>query len=130
MICGLKQIPIDKITSSVLSFQALSYAWGKGAANDVIMLSNIQNRSASSNGEEEMSVACHFLIRANLLKALRRIRHPKQYVWIWADALCIDQSDKADKGQQIPNMPDIYSNAWNVIVWLGDDESGSKDSVR
>jgi hypothetical protein len=87
MIWGLKQIPIDKITSSVLSFQALSYAWGKGAANDVIMLSNIQNRSANSDGEEEMSIACRFLIRADLLKALRRIRHPKQYVWIWANAL-------------------------------------------
>jgi hypothetical protein len=36
--------------------------------------------------------------------------------------LCIEQTNECEKSQQIPKMPDIYSSAWNVIAWLGDDD--------
>ena len=38
---------------------------------------------------------------------------------LWVDAVCIDQTTRAEKGQQIPLMSDIYSAAQETIVWFG-----------
>ncbi|CAG8957651.1 hypothetical protein HYFRA_00010518 [Hymenoscyphus fraxineus] len=40
---------------------------------------------------------------------------------IWIDALCINQEDLAERGQQVSFMIDIYDRACEVIVWLGED---------
>lgn len=39
---------------------------------------------------------------------------------IWIDAICINQSDDAEKSVQVAMMADIYAGAKNVIVWLGE----------
>jgi hypothetical protein len=44
---------------------------------------------------------------------------------IWVDAICIDQSDDAEKSGQIPLMSDIYGKAKRVHIWLG---NGTEDS--
>ena len=38
----------------------------------------------------------------------------------WADAICINQEDDAEKGEQILLMEHIYSRAGTVYVDLGD----------
>ncbi|KAK4031797.1 heterokaryon incompatibility protein-domain-containing protein [Parachaetomium inaequale] len=72
-------------------------------------------------------------IPPNLALALRYLRpesgRPRT---LWADALCINQSDEADKETQIQIMDLVYANAREVVVWLGDyrgigeDELGDK----
>jgi hypothetical protein len=42
--------------------------------------------------------------------------------YIWIDALCINQSDNVEKAIQVPLMGSIYTNARQVIVWLGLEE--------
>ncbi|PSR77686.1 hypothetical protein BD289DRAFT_142389 [Coniella lustricola] len=39
----------------------------------------------------------------------------------WIDALCINQGDLEERSAQVRIMPQIYSKADCVIVWLGDD---------
>ena len=39
--------------------------------------------------------------------------------WIWADAICIDQSSLAERSQQVQLMRRIYQSAFVVLVWLG-----------
>jgi hypothetical protein len=39
--------------------------------------------------------------------------------YIWADAICINQSDPKEVGHQVRQMGSIYSTAERVIVWLG-----------
>lgn len=38
---------------------------------------------------------------------------------LWADAVCMDQSNKEECGQQVKHMALIYANAVRVLVWLG-----------
>ena len=38
---------------------------------------------------------------------------------IWVDAICINQDDPVEKGQQIAMMRDIFANASCVFSWLG-----------
>lgn len=37
----------------------------------------------------------------------------------WIDEICIDQSNFAEKNEQVRMMSDIYRNCEHVIVWLG-----------
>lgn len=41
------------------------------------------------------------------------------YVYIWADQVCINQSDNAEKAQQVQFMQKIYQSAVSVLAWLG-----------
>lgn len=130
--CALKPIEVDKIKASVLTFQALSYAWGDSAADHFITVYDLVNvaddlhhgqpRTADSGIEGSEPPLRVLPIRKNLFEALQRIRDTQRYTWLWVDAICIDQNCDPDKSCQLPNMPHIYSNAWNVIVWLGEEE--------
>jgi hypothetical protein len=59
-------------------------------------------------------------ITNSLDKAIRRLRHEKDSVMIWADQICIDQKTQAEKEAQVRLMPLIYSRALNTVIWLGD----------
>ncbi|POS73835.1 hypothetical protein DHEL01_v207766 [Diaporthe helianthi] len=41
--------------------------------------------------------------------------------FFWIDALCINQADLDERSAQVQIMPQIYTKASCVIVWLGDD---------
>ncbi|RSM11823.1 hypothetical protein CDV31_006591 [Fusarium ambrosium] len=38
--------------------------------------------------------------------------------WLWIDALCINQGDSTEKGQQVRQMGQTYEHAKKVFVWL------------
>jgi hypothetical protein len=63
---------------------------------------------------------CSINITYNLSSALRHIRDIKKDVTIWADAVCINQSDYQERSHQIQQMSSIYRSAARVIIWLGD----------
>jgi WD repeat-containing protein 55 len=46
--------------------------------------------------------------------------------WYWIDAICIDQNNLDEKGQQIPLMRDVYSKAEEVYAYLGGDSESVK----
>jgi hypothetical protein len=39
---------------------------------------------------------------------------------LWIDALCINQNDDKEQGEQVQQMGSIYSKAKRVIIWLGE----------
>jgi hypothetical protein len=49
---------------------------------------------------------------------------------LWIDAICINQEDNAEKGQQVQSMAKIYAKASRVIVWLGEAASDSNQALR
>jgi hypothetical protein len=48
------------------------------------------------------------------------------FLEIWVDALCINQLDEVEKSHQIRFMPSIYTNAFRVMMWLGEEEENTK----
>lgn len=107
--CSLKHFSIHQSPP----YRAISYTWGSpfsvGERNDTTKLETIVVDGKPL--EVSQSVAC-------ALKAMRDW-HPAPSEWIWADAICIDQSNVHERGQQVVLMSQIYSQADSVFVWLG-----------
>lgn len=84
-------------------FTALSYEW------DLVP------------GEGKVYVNDHALkVRKNLVEFLRVLREDVvQPVTIWADAICIDQSNIKERGHQVQLMRRIFRGATDVKSWLG-----------
>ena len=97
-----------------LVYDALSYTWGDASKTKTILV----------NG-------CQFDATENLHAALLQLRGFKQSddyrrnELIWIDALCINQKDDNEKSLQVQMMRDIFSEAAQVIVWLGIPEEES-----
>ena len=86
-------------------YEALSYAWGDPASLAAI---NINGRP--------------MLITTNLHSALQHLRDTDEPRIIWIDAICINQSDTDERSQQVGIMGDIYSQAREVQIYLGEVE--------
>jgi hypothetical protein len=39
---------------------------------------------------------------------------------LWIDSICIDQSSASERSLQVKLMSDVYQNAQDVLIWLGD----------
>ncbi|KAH6707740.1 heterokaryon incompatibility protein-domain-containing protein [Leptodontidium sp. MPI-SDFR-AT-0119] len=58
-------------------------------------------------------------ITATLDAALRDLRDASRVLRIWADALCIDQSNLTERASQVGLMAQIYSIAHHTVIHLG-----------
>lgn len=58
-------------------------------------------------------------ITLNLFLALQHFRKPDEERTLWADALCIQQTNPPEKGRQVQLMGQIYENSLRTLVWLG-----------
>jgi hypothetical protein len=90
-------------TSLDAEYSALSYAWGSTDRTQTIMLEGFS-----------------FPVTHNLHSALWHARDRKKRVSLWADAVCINQTDKDERGHQVVQMRSIYRAAAQVIIWLGE----------
>jgi hypothetical protein len=107
--CELRQYEVDDVPA----YEALSYRWGD---------SN-ERREITCNG------ARHF-VTASLRDALIRLRLTDEVRIVWADALCIAQSDDEEKSTQVRRMGLIYHRAKRVAVWLGHVEAEHSSKVK
>ena len=86
------------------SYEAVSYVWGNPTITSEIVC----------NGQP-------LTVTANLAKLLDRMRLASQPRMLWADAICIDQSNLDERAAQVGIMGSIYEHADRVLVWLGED---------
>ncbi|KAF2972895.1 hypothetical protein GQX73_g516 [Xylaria multiplex] len=103
----------DQYEELIRPYTALSYVWGDPAPVDKISL----------DGQE-------LGITENLAAALRDIRDATRVHCVWADAICIDQSNICERNQQVAIIGQIYSCANNTIIYLGPLESHSEFVLR
>lgn len=89
-------------------YDAISYAWGEPEDKVPIMVR-----------------AGVIKIPRNLLHGLKHLRLPKRSRFLWADAICINQKHVKERNHQVDNMRQIFGNAAQVVVWLGQDRRGS-----
>lgn len=97
---------VDSLNSE--PYEALSYAWGSRDTDVRI----------SVNGRP-------FSIAANLVQALNSLRLVDDTRVMWIDALCINQADDTEKSFQVSLMGQIYRNAEEVVVFLGEEKEDS-----
>ena len=95
------------------SYEPLSYVWGPPAISD-------SHQIAISTDKDYGSLQ----LTASLYAALQRLRYTDRERCLWADQICINQADLAERGQQVQFMNMIYKHASRVLVWLGQDERG------
>jgi len=93
------------------SYEALSYAWGDPRSDDIIRIQIGKDFTPH--------------ISPNLFAALRKLRLPLKPRRLWIDALCINQHDVREKGHQVRLMDEIYRQANNVLIWLGEETEHS-----
>lgn len=115
---GQREAPLEAsiqhvALSSEPNFSALSYVWGNAETVEVLQTS-------------EGSIP----ITRSLATALRRIRHEKSHVSIWADAVCIYQHNAVEKSAQIRLMQQIYQQADMVLAWIGELDSHSSSAFQ
>lgn len=89
-------------------FEALSYVWGPTTPVGTL---------ATSEGAIPLTLS--------LTLALRHLRREDRVRCLWVDAICINQVDLVERGHQVKLMGQIYSNATQVLVWLGPDQTDS-----
>ena len=107
--CNLEHVNL----SDFPSYKALSYTWGTGGTIDSI----ICNKDGAK-----------ISITASLAAALLQLRHVDEPTVLWIDQICINQADLVERSLQVPLMAEIYTNARQVIVWLGEADSNTEDA--
>ncbi|KAI9880355.1 MAG: hypothetical protein M1830_003966 [Pleopsidium flavum] len=107
--CTLKQTTLD----SEIEFEAISYTWGD----------TTPTRRLWCNGKISA-------ITRSLYSVLWQLREEGQQFSLWADAICINQSDTAEKTHQVRMMQEIYAKAKNVIIWLGKEEETDRQGIE
>lgn len=97
--CSLSHVSLDERPT----FEALSYVWGPPTPTNDIFI----------NGAK-------FTVGPSLHAALKGLRQRNRPRTIWADAICINQNDDADKRYQVPLMGRLYTEATRTVIWFGD----------
>lgn len=108
LVCRLEHTSFQTIEY----YCALSYTWG--------------------SPETPFSINCNgsdIRITRSLHEALCQMRRTWRPVVIWADAICINQTDNLEKAQQVMRMGEIYSKAGRLFIWLGNPVTASDADV-
>lgn len=91
-------------------YEAVSYTWAD-SVGDLARSSHVRCGGKTVH------------ITRNCEAALRHLRRSGRNRRLWIDAICIDQNDVVDKGNQVKLMSKIYANASQVVVYLGIEDS-------
>jgi hypothetical protein len=100
------------------NYIALSYVWGPPEFKKFIRCC------------DESDESCHFHVTHNLHCALKALRKESETRVFWIDQICINQADDEEKGFQVQLMKEIYTQATEVIAWLGEDGGHAGNAFR
>ncbi|KAI4112128.1 MAG: hypothetical protein LQ339_000136 [Xanthoria mediterranea] len=108
--------------ANIPDFQALSYAWGSE-------LDRLNIHVVAGRGVQGVKSAALSVTR-NLFEGLKHLRQTRWSTVLWIDQICVDQKNLEERGKQVLRMPDIYSLAQGVVVWLGPEEDNSNVAME
>ncbi|TLD11713.1 hypothetical protein PspLS_11799 [Pyricularia sp. CBS 133598] len=101
------------LRSDAPHYQPVSYTWGTQEPSTQLLLKL-----------PEQDRLLRFAIRPNVAALLRQIRSCLGSVYIWIDAICINQEDDNEKGHQVRLMDWVYRNM-PAFIWLGEPSDNS-----
>ncbi|KAK2765754.1 heterokaryon incompatibility protein [Colletotrichum kahawae] len=100
-------LAVTTTTRGYEEYDAISYTW---AGDDDI----IDKSGRVSIASED------FPVTPNCEAVLRRVRQEWTPRIVWIDAICVNQDDLHERGRQVSLMPQIYSRAREVIIYVGE----------
>ncbi|XTI91300.1 hypothetical protein V2W45_716603 [Cenococcum geophilum] len=100
----LRGIIVHLPIESAGNFRALSYVWG-----------------ADSRSSMLETAGGYLNITSSLHTALKHLRRKKKPLFLWVDAVCINQDDNQEKEIQIRLLPLIFRQVMSTLVFLGGD---------
>ncbi len=109
LVCSLEPLTFGR---HFRKYEALSYAWGDSNKTHTLL-----TPSQSVLG-----------VTSNLHGALHHLRSRRRAIYIWIDALCINQESLAERSQQVSMMGKVYSAAYKVTAWIGDEYEDSEEA--
>ncbi|KAG6353987.1 hypothetical protein INS49_004958 [Diaporthe citri] len=109
--CAIVETTLDKPAN----YYALSYTWGTEAPSEAMYIFPAGDSTTVSTSAEVILLTPNC---ATALKILRK-RLADTDAGVWVDAVCINQSNVAEKNVQVTMMANIYSLAKCVVVWVG-----------
>jgi hypothetical protein len=100
-------------------YETISYVWGgDGRCAELHVV-----------GDDGSGQRAVLPLTESACDALRRMRLPARPRRLWADQVCINQTDVTERSHQVGLMNAIYKNARHVLVWLGRDEKGMAEGA-
>ncbi|KAL8829021.1 MAG: hypothetical protein Q9170_006349 [Blastenia crenularia] len=123
--CTLSDYRID----GQLEYSALSYTWGPPKATD----SSEAGLPSEEHYERHLSIdvnGSQLKVSSNLYDVLVRLQQSRADIFLWVDAVCINQEDFTERNAQVNAMSDIYGNSSEVIVWLGEEDPATKETIE
>jgi hypothetical protein len=97
-------------------YSAISYVWGSPLASEVLLI----------NEDYEVHIT-HSL--SLVLRDIRALYCNNQEQVLWADGVCIDQSNLKERAQQVSIMKTIYRQASRVLTYTGPETGNSIQAV-
>jgi hypothetical protein len=115
-------------------YEALSYMWGNEQPTKPIKIFYPELRGVlakegtmKKRNFQMKRLWAKFYVRPNLHFALQHLRsYQERHVYLWVDAICIDQNNNPERSIQVTKMDEIYNRASSVSVWLGSGNMQSK----
>lgn len=101
--CELRDVEV----STLNNYEAISYTWGHDTTSSTILC-----------GPDKGVIK----IPRNLECALLHFRQSDAFRLLWADSICIDQSNLQERSDQVRIMGIIFSQADRVLVWIGSED--------
>ncbi|KAL8670567.1 MAG: hypothetical protein Q9168_004905 [Polycauliona sp. 1 TL-2023] len=111
--CSLHTVSLDDYPE----YETLSYAWGAPVFDHTLLIDGIALN-----------------VTKNLHNAMRYLRPNDETVWdpkatgvLWADAVCIDQTNEVERASQVALMGDVYRRSNRLHIWIGTPEEIRED---
>ncbi|KAK3364348.1 heterokaryon incompatibility protein-domain-containing protein [Lasiosphaeria hispida] len=113
--------PLDPIVGRLVhqtldgeSYEAVSYVWGDARKRRDVAIDGV-TLSVTANLHGALTAFRHLPL-SGYSNSVRQVRR------LWADALCINQGDLAERTSQLELMGRIFAGARRVLAWLGWEE--------
>ncbi|KAH6706571.1 heterokaryon incompatibility protein-domain-containing protein [Leptodontidium sp. MPI-SDFR-AT-0119] len=95
------------------AYETLSYVWGPGVRDRVLIL------------HEGFAL----YVTENLERAILGVSQHCSTGYIWIDQICINQDNVAERNEQVKLMGRVYGSCFQVLVWLGSIDLPHCDAV-
>jgi len=98
-------------------YEAISYTWSDESGD-------------KSKCKSIILDSAPFSVTRNCEMALKRVRKRLSRRCIWIDAVCINQKNLDERGHQVQLMPQIYSRAKVVLIYIGESANNSSSILQ